>query len=102
MIQKSEKIKQKRNIIKRKQKPVMTYVFDEEKLKAEILAEAKRLHMAESTAETITNKVVTKVAKWAEKRAAVTLDDINRRVALEMEKYDADLSYVYQNRGKII
>lgn len=93
---------QKRVMIKRKPKAPITFTFDEEKLKVEILAEAKRLHIAESTAEMMANKVVANVAKWVAKRATVTLDDINRRVALEMTKYNADLSYVYQNRGKII
>lgn len=93
---------QKRNIIKRKPKKPTTFTFDEEKLKVEILAEAKKLHIAESTAEMMAGKVVANVSKWAKKRAVVTLDDINRRVATEMAKYSADLSYVYQNRGKII
>lgn len=101
-MQNNKKIKQKHSIIKRKTKPVVTYSFDEKQLKTEILLEAKKLHLAESTAEMIVNKVVANVTRWAEKRAAVTLDDVNRRVALEMAKYDADLSYVYQNRGKII
>lgn len=93
---------QKRIMIKRKPKVPTTFSFDEEKLKAEILAEAKRLHIAESTAEMMADKVVANVAKWVTKRATVTMDDINRRVALEMAKYNADLAYVYQNRGKII
>ena len=93
---------QKQNIIKRKPKKPATFPFDEEKLKVEILAEAKKLHIAESTAEMMAGKVVANVSKWAKKRAVVTLDDINRRVATEMTKYSADLSYVYQNRGKII
>ena len=93
---------QKRIIIKRKPKVPATFTFDEEKLKTEILAEAKKLHIAESTAEMMTDKVVANVSKWAKKRAVVTLDDINRRVATEMAKYNADLAYVYQNRGKII
>lgn len=76
--------------------------FSEEKLKLEILAEAKALKIATSTAELIAEKVVKDVAKWVAKRVTVTADDINRRVALEMAKYNADLAYVYQNRGKII
>ncbi len=79
-----------------------SFTFDEEKLKVEILAEAKKLHIAESTAEMMTDKVVANVAKWVAKRTTVTMDDINRRVALEMPKYNEDLAYVYQNRGKII
>ncbi len=102
MTQKVKDIKQKRSLIKRKTKAISSFTFSEEKLKADILTEAKKLRIADSTAEVITEKVVASVAKWAAKRTAVTIDDINRRVALEMAKYNGDLSYVYQNRGKII
>ncbi len=102
MMQKSEKVKQKRHLIKRKPKTQTTFAFSEEKLKDEILLEAKKLRLAESTAELMADKVVANVAKWVAKRTTVTVDDINRRVALEIAKYNMDLSYVYQNRGKII
>lgn len=102
MMQNDKKVKQKRNIIKRKQKTAISYAFDEETLKAEILAEAVKLRVAETVAKTIADKVAKSVAIWVAKRAAVTLDDVNRRVGMEMAKYNADLAYVYQNRGKII
>lgn len=89
-------------IFSRKPRTALTFTFSEDKLRADILQEARSLHLPQSTAELIADKVVANVAKWASKRTAVTMDDINRRVALEMAKYNADLSYVYQNRGKII
>lgn len=93
----------KKNILsRRKVKTPQSFTFSEEKLVADILQEAKLLHLPQSTAELIANKIVACVAKWASKRTVVTVDDINRRVALEAAKYNADLAYVYQNRGKII
>ncbi len=76
--------------------------FDRAKLKADLMKEAKVLGIAESTAETIVKQVVDKVAVWTEKRAAITIDDLNRQIAKEVKKFNADLAYVYQNRGKII
>lgn len=94
--------KAKRQILRRKPKAITPVTFSEEKLKTEIIAEAKILKIPESTAEIIATKTATEVAKWVAKRAAVTVDDVNRRVALEVAKYNSDLAYVYQNRDKII
>lgn len=94
--------KTKRLSLRRKPKTVATMTFSEEKLRAEIIAEAKILKVSESTAEIIAEKTAAAVAKWVAKRAAVTIDDVNRRVALEVVKYNSDLAYVYQNRDKII
>ena len=66
------------------------------------MREAKALRMPAGAAEVIASKVAEQVSKWAAKRPAVTVDDIYRRIAVEAEKYSADLAYVYQNRGKII
>lgn len=94
--------KAKRQILRRKPKVIAPVTFSEEKLKTEIIAEAKILKIPESTAEIIATKTTTEVTKWVAKRAAVTVDDVNRRVALEVAKYNSDLAYVYQNRDKII
>lgn len=79
-----------------------TTTFDLAKLEAELLKEAKVVKIPAGTAKTVAKKVAEQVEKWVKKRPAVTLDDINRRVALEAAKYSDDLAYVYQNRGKII
>lgn len=76
--------------------------FDQAKLKQDIIYEAKILGLAEGLSETIAENAATKVAVWVEKRAAITMEDLNRRVATELTKYNADLAYVYSNRGKII
>mgnify|MGYP001079007234 CR=1 FL=1 len=81
---------------------VKAKAFSIEDLRKDILHEAKLLKISETVAETIADRAIGKVGKWAEKRAAVTSDDLNRQIAKELEKYNADLAYVYQNRGKII
>lgn len=90
---------------KRKNKKLrepQTLEFNVQKLKQQILHDAKTVNMPIGTAEIVAEKVATEVAKWVEKRAVVTTDDINRRVYGEMLKYNSDLAYVYQIRGKII
>ncbi len=116
MIEKSNEIKQKRFGIKRKRstcQPIagsgikqrnksQPVTFSEKGLKEELLREAKALKMPAGAAEVVASKVAEQVSKWAAKRSAVTVDDVYRRIAVEAEKYSADLAYAYQNRGKII
>lgn len=116
MIEKSSKEKQKRLRIKHKRsvcQPIAAsgikrhnknqpVTFSEKELREELLREAKALKIPAGAAEVVASKVTEQVSKWAAKRPVVTVDDIYRRIALETEKYSADLAYVYQNRGKII
>jgi len=76
--------------------------FSEKALKEDILRDALALKIPSGTAEVIATQVAERTSKWIEKRGAVTIDDVWRRVALEAKKYSTDLAYVYQNRGKII
>ncbi len=94
MMRKNRKVKQKRGI--------QPTEFKVEDLEAEIISDAKAIHIPIGTAEVIAEKVATETAKWVTQRSVVTSDDINRRVAADIMKYSKDLSYVYQNRGKII
>ncbi len=101
--QKPNQTKQKRLQIKHRRNPkTSSWQFDEQELKNDIIREAKALGVPVGTAEVIAEKVAKLVAKWVNQRVTVTVDDINRRVALEIAKYQTDLAYVYQNRGKII
>lgn len=94
--------KQKQVKVKRKKNSCQPITFSEIELKAELMREAQVLQIPVGAAEEIAIRVAGQVRKWVEKRSAVTTADIQRRVALEIEKYSPDLSYVYQNRGKII
>lgn len=76
--------------------------FRKADLVAEILREARVVQLPMGTAEVIAEKVAEVTARWMKRRGAVTMSDLNRQVAKEMQKYSADLAYIYQNRGKII
>ncbi len=77
-------------------------VFSTSDFKDEILHEAKILGIPDAVAKTITDRTTGQIEKWVKKRAAITAEDLNQQVAKELGKYNADLAYVYQNRGKII
>lgn len=76
--------------------------FNATNVRESILYDAKIIGIPDGAAETIADKVTEKVRLWATSRPAITNDDLNRRIAIEAKRYNADLAYVYQNRGKII
>jgi len=71
-------------------------------LKQQILSDAKSLKIAEKWAETIAEKTVKHVDAWIKNRGTVTEADITRVAHTKLKEYDADLAYIYKNRGKII
>lgn len=77
-------------------------VFDREALRKELLQNAKAVGIPRGAAENIVEPITNNVTKWIEKRSIATQDDLYRKIAQETEKYNQDLAYVYQNRGKII
>lgn len=76
--------------------------FSISELEKDILSEAKMLKIPDEVAKTIANRATDQVQKWISKRAAVTMEDLNKQVAKELKKYNEDLAYVYQIRGTII
>lgn len=83
-------------------KKVKSFVFNEQEMQQELLHSARAVGISVAAAELIVAKIVKKVAERMAKRAVVTVDDLNRFIADEAEKYSKDLAYVYKNRGKII
>lgn len=84
------------------QKRTQATIFNAIEIRESLLHDAKIVGIPDGAAETIADKVTEKVHAWATARPAITSDDLNRRIAIESKRYSADLSYVYQNRGKII
>ena len=76
--------------------------YSSDKLKAEILALAKSLRLADKWAETIATKTVTHVDKWLEKHTIVTDEDVHRVAYKKLKELSADVAYIYKNRDKII
>lgn len=76
--------------------------FSISELEKDILGEAKKLKISDEVAKMITSRTLEQIQKWISKRAAVTMEDLNKQVAKELKKYNEDLAYVYQIRGTII
>ena len=73
-----------------------------EGLAEDLRQEAQILGLPPRTTEVIVERVTQSVLKWLEGRSAITEADLNRKLAKEIKKYNSDLAYAYQNRGKII
>lgn len=87
---------------KASEKLVTAQTFGVDKTKQSILYDAKIIGIPDGAAETIASQVTEKVRLWVLSRPAITTEDLNRKIATEAKRYNADLAYVYQNRGKII
>lgn len=79
-----------------------TIHFSESALKEEIMREGRVLRLHPGAVEIIAGAVAKDTAKWVEKRSIITKNDLNTKVGKELEKYNRDLAYIYQNRGKIV
>lgn len=89
-------------ILKRTRKTTKKISFSEEKLREDILREARVLSKHMGAVNLVVEKVLPKIKAWVEARGEITEDDLNRVVSRELRKYDEDLAYVYENRGRII
>ncbi|MBQ3352591.1 hypothetical protein IJG91_02980 [Candidatus Saccharibacteria bacterium] len=101
---KAKKIKAepKKILAKTKRRKPQAVKFSEEALKRDILKEAKVLKISNETAGKYAKIVSGRVAAWVSKRATVTQPDIDVQVAKEIKKYNKDLAFIYENKGKII
>ncbi len=95
-------IKKSQKKTQRTAKMVTARTFDAGKVHDDLFYDAKIIGIPDGAAETIASRVTEKVRTWVIARPAITSDDLNRKIAVEAKRYSADLSYVYQNRGKII
>lgn len=87
---------------KKKQSSAIPEELDGEKIEKQIRKDASALGFPVGMADMIARQAAEAVMDWAKKRSAVTPSDIDRRIAVEVKKYNRDLAYVYENRGKII
>lgn len=86
----------------RKVKEPEKFVFDEKSLHDDLVKTAKVYGISKKTAEPMAKTIAEKVAARLKKRSVITVDDMNRFIAEEAEKFSKDLAYDYKNRGKII
>ena len=75
--------------------------FSRKKLMKEIMREAKVLNLHMGAAEIMAGRVAANLAKKMEGRE-FTQHELDQKVARELKKYNPDLAYIYQHRGRII
>lgn len=85
-----------------KRKQPKPFMFDEDDLRKELLTSAKAVGISVAVAEVISTKIASRVAERVSKRTVIAMNDLNRLITEEANKYSQDLAYVYQNRDKII
>jgi len=76
--------------------------LSKKKVHEDIKREAKVLGRHAGSAEIIADKVTEKIMAWSKKRSMITEDDLNQKIAKEIKKYDEDLAYLFESKGKII
>ena len=76
--------------------------LSKKKIHEDIKREAKVLGIHSGTAEIIADKVTEKVISWSKKRAMITEEDLNNKLAKEIKKYNEDLAYLFESKDKII
>lgn len=76
--------------------------FDERALKKDLLINAKALGIPSGAAKTFAEKVVKNVGKSLKNKKLITEGDLERALLKELNIYNTDLAYVYENRDKII
>ncbi len=76
--------------------------LSKKKIHEDIKREAKVLGIHPGTAEIIADKVTEKIMTWTKKRSMITEEDLNQKLAKEIKKYNEDLAYLFESKGKII
>lgn len=76
--------------------------FDPQRLADDLHVDAVGLGIPSGAADAFIKRTVRAVSKSLGKKQLITSLDLERAVTKELQKYNADLAYVYENRDKIV
>ncbi len=76
--------------------------FDAKDFAADLLGEGESLHIPREATLIIAERTVEALERWMKGRTTITKNELDQQIAKCLDKYNSDLAYVYQNRGKII
>lgn len=76
--------------------------FSEEQLREDLRREARVLNIHQGAADLIAGGVATKLEKWLEDKPTITQSDLDRRIVMEVKKYNKDLAFILGERNKLI
>ncbi len=80
----------------------MAKVFSAKKVRAELLVNARALDIPSGAAKDFADMITKNVEKSLKNKKIITDDDLKRALLKQLNIYNADLAYVYENRDKII
>ena len=76
--------------------------FDETEIIKDLKIDARAVDIPEGAAESLIERTMKDAKKSLKNRSVITEKDLSRVILKELNKYNADLAYVYENRDKII
>ena len=76
--------------------------FSETQLREDLRREARVLGMHQGAADLIAGEVAIKLEKWLGDKPTITQSDLDRRVVMEVKKYNKDLAFILGERNKLI
>lgn len=76
--------------------------IDYQKVSKDLKIDARGLGIPDGAADLFIEQTLKSLKKSLESKPYVTESDLNRYIAKELKKYNADFAYVYQNRGTIV
>ena len=76
--------------------------FDEKTIKRELKIDARAIGIPSGAAEIFIEKTLESAKKQLNNKTIITNKDLERMIAKELKKYNADLAYIYKNRDTII
>lgn len=76
--------------------------FSEEQLREDLRREARVLSIHQGAADLIAGEVAIKLEKWLEDKPTITQSDLDRRIVMEVKKYNKDLAFILGERNKLI
>ena len=76
--------------------------FDAVKIRKTLKIDAHAIGIPSGAAEVFIDKTIQATKQTLKHKKIITENDLERIIAKELKKYNADFAYVYENRDKII
>lgn len=76
--------------------------YNEAEIRRVLKIDAKAIGIPSGAAEVFIERTLKAAKQTLKNKKIITENDLERAIAKELKKYNADFAYVYENRDKII
>ena len=76
--------------------------YNEAEIRRTLKIDAKAIGIPSGAAEVFIERTLKAAKQTLKHKKIITENDLERAIAKELKKYNADFAYVYENRDKII